>query len=93
VLDDDQVRGIGTLLLAIMLLTAFLAGAESNVGNVLADNRQAASWMRACGATGEWDGYKLIYRWNPGNLDMLPETRVAAELVDWLAWLAPKIPG
>jgi acetyltransferase len=93
VLDDDQGRGIGTLLLAIMWLTAFRAGAESIVGYVLPDNRRAASWMRACGATGEWDGYKLIYRWNLNNLDVLPETRAAAELAAWLAKLAPKILG
>jgi RimJ/RimL family protein N-acetyltransferase len=93
VLDEDQGRGIGTLLLAIMWLTAFRAGAESIVGYVLPDNRQAASWMRACGATGEWDGYKLIYRWNLNNLDVLPETRVAAELAAWLAELGPKILG
>ena len=49
--------------------------------------------MRACGPTGEWDGYKLIYRWNLNNLDVLPETRVAAELAAWLAKLAPKILG
>jgi acetyltransferase len=93
VLDDDQGRGIGTLLLAIMWLTAFRAGAESIVGYVLPENRQAAGWMRACGAAGEWDGYKLIYRWDLSNLDVLPETRVAAELADWLARLAPKILG
>lgn len=93
VLDDDQGRGIGTLLLAIMWLTAFRAGAESIVGYVLAENRQAAGWLRACGATGEWDGYKLIYRFDLSHLDALPETRVATELADWLARLAPKLLG
>ena len=93
VLDDEQGRGIGTLLLALMWLTAFRAGAESIVGYVLAENRQAAGWMRDCGGKGEWDGYKLIYRWNVNDLDALPETRAAAELADWLAKLAPKILG
>lgn len=93
VLDDEQGRGIGTLLLAIMWLTAFRAGAESMVGYVLPENRKAARWMRDCGATGEWDGYKLIYRWNLSNLDALPETPAAADLADWLAKLAPKILG
>ncbi len=93
VLDAEQGRGIGTLLLAIMWLTAFRAGAESMVGYVLAENRQAAGWMRDCGATGEWDGYKLIYRWNLNDLETLPETHAAAELADWLARLAPKILG
>jgi len=93
VLDDDQGRGIGTLLLALMWLTAFRAGAESMTGYVLAENRQAAGWMRDCGGRGEWDGYKLIYRWNLNDLDVLPETRAAAELAAWLARLAPKILG
>jgi GNAT superfamily N-acetyltransferase len=93
VLDDDQGRGIGTLLLALMWLTAFRAGVQSIVGYVLQDNRKAAGWMRACGAAGEWDGYKLIYRWNLNNLDVLPETRAAAELADWLARLGPKLLG
>jgi len=93
VLDAEQGRGIGTLLLALMWLTAFRAGAESMVGYVLAENRQAAGWMRDCGATGEWDGYKLIYRWNLDDLETLPQTRAAAELADWLARLGPEILG
>jgi GNAT superfamily N-acetyltransferase len=93
VLDDDQGRGIGTLLLAIMWLTAFRAGAESIVGYVLPENRKAARWMRDCGASGEWDGYKLIYRWNLNDLAALPESPAAADLADWLATLAPKILG
>ena len=91
VLDDEQGRGIGTLLLSLMWLTAFRAGAEAMVGYVLIENRQAAGWMRACGATGEWDGYKLIFRWNLKDLAALPETRAAAELADWLARLAPAL--
>ncbi|MES2437679.1 MAG: GNAT family N-acetyltransferase [Verrucomicrobiota bacterium] len=93
VLDDEQGRGIGTLLLALMWLTAFRAGVESLVGYVLVENRQAAGWMRDCGATGEWDGYKLAYRWNLNDLDALPETRAAAELAGWLATLGPEILG
>ena len=45
VADEYQGRGIGTLLLAIMWLTAFRAGAESIVGYVLAENRQALSTL------------------------------------------------
>ena len=93
VLDADQGRGIGTLLLAIMWLTAFRAGAESIVGYVLPDNRQAAAWMRNCGAAGDWDRYKLIYRWKLDDLEVLPQTRAAIELADWLARLAPAILG
>ena len=62
VLDDDHGRGVGTLLLALLWLTAFRAGIQQLVGYVQVENRQAASWMRDCGAQGEWDGYKLIFR-------------------------------
>ncbi len=91
VLDDDHGRGVGTMLLAIMWLTAFRAGIQTLVGYVQVENRRAASWMRDCGATGEWDGYKLIFRWDLENLDLLPETRAAAELAGWLAKLSPEI--
>lgn len=91
VLDEDQGRGVGTLLLAIMWLTAFRAGIQTLIGYVLVENRQAAAWMRDCGGQGEWDGYKLIFRWNLENLDALPETRAAASLAEWLARLSPEI--
>ena len=91
VLDDDQRRGIGTLLLAVMWLTAFRAGLEHLVGYTLADNRRAADWMRDCGAQGAWDGYKLAFRWDLANLDTLPVTPAAADLAAWLADLSPRI--
>ncbi|MEO8616625.1 MAG: GNAT family N-acetyltransferase [Luteolibacter sp.] len=93
VLDDDHGRGIGTLLLALIWLTAFRAGVQTLIGYVQIENRQAAAWMRDCGASGEWDGYKLIYRWDLENLDILPKTRAAAELAEWLAGLSPRILG
>ena len=40
-LDDEQGCGIVSLLLALMWLTAFRAGAGSLVGYVLPENRQA----------------------------------------------------
>ena len=91
VLDGDQRRGIGTLLLAVMWLTAFRAGVDRLVAYTLADNRRAASWLRNCGGVGEWDGYKLIFRWNLADLDSLPETAAAAGLTSWLAELSPRL--
>ena len=91
VLDDDQHRGVGTLLLAVMWLTAFRAGLEHLVAYTLADNRRAADWMRDCGALGTWDGYKLVFRWDLDNLDSLPETPAATDLAAWLAELSPAI--
>lgn len=91
VLDDDQQRGIGTLLLAVMWLSAYRAGVGRLVGYTLTENRRAANWMRDCGGEGEWDGYKLAFRWNLGDLDRLPETAAAADLASWLAELSPGI--
>lgn len=91
VLDDDHGRGIGTLLLAVMWLTAFRSGLQYLVGYTLADNRRAADWMRDCGADGEWDGYKLVFRWDLERLDALPETPAATDLATWLAELSPQM--
>ena len=91
VLDADQRRGIGTLLLAVMWLTAFRAGVEHLVAYTLHDNRRAAKWMQDCGASGSWDGYKLAFRWDLDNLDCLPNTPAAVALAEWLAQLSPLI--
>jgi GNAT superfamily N-acetyltransferase len=91
VLDDDQQRGIGTLLVAVMWLTAFRAGVENLVAYALQDNRRAANWMRDCGGQGTWDGYKLVFRWNLDNLDCLPATPAGLDLAEWLAQLSPMI--
>ena len=91
VLDDDQGRGIGTLLMAVMWLTAYRAGIEHLVGYTLTENRRAANWMRDCGGQGKWDGYKLEFRWDLDNLDTLPETPAATDLASWLAELSPRI--
>ncbi len=91
VLDADQRRGIGTLLLAVVWLSAMRAGIDEIVGHVLTDNRRAANWMRDCGGRGEWDGYKLSFRWQLADLDALPPTPAAADLAAWLAELAPRL--
>ncbi|MBC8128063.1 MAG: GNAT family N-acetyltransferase [Gloeobacteraceae cyanobacterium ES-bin-144] len=91
VLDDDQRRGIGTLLLALMWLTAVRAGAERIVSYTLIDNRRAADWMRDCGGTGEWDGYKLAFRWNLQNTDLPTDTAAAKDLAAWLAEFSTRI--
>lgn len=91
VLDGDHGRGIGTLLLAVVWLTARRAGVERLVGYALADNRRAANWMRDCGGQGEWDGYKLAFWWTLSDLDALPATPAAADLAAWLAGLAPRL--
>jgi RimJ/RimL family protein N-acetyltransferase len=91
VLDDDQRRGIGTLLLAMLWISAFRAGIERLVGYCLVENRRAANWMRDCGAAGEWDGYKLVFTWDLSHLDALPETPACVDLAAWLADLSPRL--
>lgn len=93
VLDADQNRGVGTLLLAILWLTAFQSGIKHLVGHAMVENRAAGAWMYRTGASGVWDGYKNVYRWDLENLDLLPETRAASELAGWLARLSPVILG
>jgi hypothetical protein len=91
VLDEDQRRGIGTLLLAVAWISAFRAGVERLVGYCLVENRRAANWMRDCGAAGEWDGYKLVFTWDLTRLDALPETPASVDLAAWLADLSPRL--
>ena len=93
VLDADQRRGIGTLLLAVMWLTASRAGVAELLAYTLQDNRAAAKWMQDCGGSGSWDGYKLVFRWNLQHPAALPETPAAADLAAWLASLSPMIPA
>jgi len=81
----------GTLLLAVMWLTAMRAGVTHLVGYTLIDNRRAANWMRDCGGAGEWDGYKPAFRWKLDDPESLPATPDAADLAAWLAELAPRI--
>jgi RimJ/RimL family protein N-acetyltransferase len=90
VMDEDQGRGIGTLLLAVVWLSAFRVGIERLVGYTHPENLRAARWMRHSGGAGEWDGYKLIYRWELARVDELPDTPAAADLAAWLAELAPR---
>ena len=93
VLDDDHGRGVGTLLLAVTWLSAFHAGVNQFIAYTLTDNRQAAQWMRDCGAEPTWDGYNLIFRWDLNNVAHLPHTRASKDLSHWLARLAPEILG
>jgi len=80
VLDGDQGRGVGTLLLGILWCLARRAGIQSLVGYSLTENRQAANWMRDTGADGHWDGHKLIFRWDIANVNPGINTRAARDL-------------
>ena len=89
VLDRDQGRGVGTLLLSILWLLAYRHGIETFTGYTMPENIAALRWMQATGARGEWDGYNAVYRWELGDLDAIPETSAGADLAARLADLAP----
>ncbi len=89
VLDRDQGRGVGTLLLSILWLVAYRNGIETFTGYTMPENIAALRWMQATGAQGEWDGYNAIYRWKLGELDAIPATSAGVDLADRLAKLAP----
>lgn len=90
VLDRDQGRGAGTLLLAILWLDAYSKGIEEFVGYTMPENQQAIGWMLDTGGEGEWDGYKAIFRWDLTDTSKLPLTLAAGDLAEWLAELTPK---
>lgn len=94
VLDGDQRRGLGTLLLGILWQLARQAGIRQLIGYSLAENRHAADWMRDTGAEGQWDGYKLVFRWRLDAPQPANETRAARELaerLDEFEFLHPKV--
>ncbi len=91
VLDDDQGRGIGTLLLAVSWLSAIRAGIQTFVAYTLPENRAAVRWMRDAGGAAEWDGYKVICRWDLLDLERLPVSRTAADLASRLAEFSPSL--
>lgn len=86
--DRDQRRGVGTLLLAGLWVICREVGIERLVGYTMAENRSAIGWMQATGAEAEWDGYKVIGRWDLGSLEGIPATRVGVDLAEQLAELS-----
>ncbi|MBK1826131.1 GNAT family N-acetyltransferase [Haloferula rosea] len=91
VLDGDQRRGIGTLLLATVWLAAFRVGIRRFTGYTMPENVSAIRWMRDTGAEAEWDGYKVIFRWRLDDLQPIPATPAGAALAERLSELAPKL--
>lgn len=89
VLDRDQGRGVGTLLLSILWLVAYRHGIETFTGYTMPENVGALRWMQATGAQGEWDGYNAVYQWKLGDLEAIPEGSAGADLAARLADLAP----
>ncbi len=88
VLDGDQGRGVGTLLLATTWLDAMRSGVRRFVGYTMPENVTAVRWMRNTGAAAEWDGYKVIFRWDLDDLESLPATPPGVALAERLAELS-----
>ncbi|MFC7336718.1 GNAT family N-acetyltransferase [Haloferula chungangensis] len=91
VLDEDQRRGVGTLLLAVLWLVAYRQGIRRFTGYTMPENSSAIRWMRDTGAEAEWDGYKVIFRWDLANLDKLPASNAGIALAERLAELAEEL--
>lgn len=91
VLDRDQGRGVGTLLLSVLWLVAYRCGIETFTGYTMPENTAALRWMRDTGADGQWDGYNAVFRWKLGDLDAIPATPAGADLAGRLAELSPLI--
>lgn len=88
VLDSDQRRGVGTLLLAVLWLAALRVGIRRFVGYTMPENTTAVRWMRDTGAEAEWDGYKVVFRWNLETLDKIPATNAGIALAERLGEMA-----
>ena len=98
VLDGDQGRGVGTLLLGILWQLARREGIRQLIGYSLTDNRRAANWMRDTGADGTWDGSQLVFRWDLAAPQPANPSRAANELANRLEEFralgpAPDSPG
>jgi len=91
VLDVDQRRGVGTLLLATLWLAAFRQGIRRLTGYTMPENTAAIRWMRDTGAEAEWDGYKVIFRWSLDDLDKLPASGAGIALAERLAELSGEL--
>lgn len=91
VLDADQRKGVGTLLLSLLWLEAMRLGIRKFVGYTMPENVSAIRWMRDTGAQGEWDGYKVIFRWDLDDLEQLPATPAAVELAERLAEFSERV--
>jgi hypothetical protein len=93
VLDADQRKGAGTLLLAVLWLAALKVGVRRFVGYTMPENVSAVRWMRDTGAEGEWDGFKVTFRWELEDFEKLPATAAAVELAERLAEFSDAVMG
>lgn len=92
VIDPYQNRGLGTLLLGALWQVGRANGLTRMVAYVMPENRQAIDWLRHIGASAEWDGYKVILRWNlcpPEQLPNTPRSQILTRRLREFAHLAP----
>ena len=55
VIDAYQCRGLGTILLAVLYLTAEVRGVQVLRAVVLGENTRVSNWLRSLGATGSYE--------------------------------------
>lgn len=91
VLDGDQRRGVGTLLLAACWLDARRAGVERMVAHTMPENRVAIRWLRELGSSADWDGFKVSFRWPLDSLETLPPTSTGLAVAERLAELSGRL--
>lgn len=92
VVDPYQHCGLGTLLLGVLWQVGRANGLTRMVGYAMPENRKAIDWMRHIGASAEWDGYKVILRWNlcpPEELPNTPRGQILSKRLEEFAHLAP----
>ena len=86
VIDPMQGRGLGTVLLAALVLRAQAAGVEEFYGHVLAENPVMPLWLERLGATLSLptDGGYWLVRW---PLSPFPSSAAADIPQDFILWL------
>jgi RimJ/RimL family protein N-acetyltransferase len=91
VIDPMQGRGLGTVLLAALVLRAQAAGVEEFYGHVLTENPVMPRWMERLGATLSLpsDGGYWMVRWPVSPLPSPGGAHLPEDLIRWLDRLRP----
>ena len=90
--DTYQNRGLGTLLLGVLWQVGRSNGLTRMVAHAMPENRRVIDWLLQFGASAEWDGYKVILRWNlcpPDQLPNTPRAQILAQRLREFSYLAP----
>ncbi len=91
VADEHQGQGLGTLLLATLLLIARRLGIRRFRGTAISSNRQVIEWLQSLGANAEFghDYCELTMEITSEAARHIPHSIAGDLLVDWLQRLPP----